>query len=503
MKKGLPAVVSAAKRTDESVFRIWIWALPALAPVLLLLFSFILQSWWSWGLMDDRQLLELSGGIPQKIREAFRMYLAFGEFKPTFAAYAGAFYTFFQNAPAAFYVFKLMLGSAVLLIWGHAAARVTGRRACLFLLPAVALSFHYLYDAFFYLSSHEILGLLWTGLALECLVPVVRRPSNTAGAGRAWGWFAGGLICLLLAFGAKESFVACGMALGLSLFYPAWKSRDYRFAYLSKGLLLIAATVGYALALKFFVQGEYTSAYDPTDLAKMAGNFKVWLKKDLFNHLPWVALAGALAVAAGRARKPYYLSQKWGILLSVLLYGGFLLILLPWNTVSYYATPFGVFFAFGITLWLAASLPRVRAGYVAAAAVTALAFNLLVGQYALTRESAYQYDTRHLSGWIRQNDGFQRAVRQGRVFCNAMEPSAAIPGLIDRREDLGLKAFQWRRDPAGLSGEVYYVHSPRFHSVDLRKLEDWTPVFFSRTWRVYHKTGGPGGGGSSPADGRP
>ncbi len=462
----------------------WIWAFPVLVPLLLVLFSYIFLS-WSWGLMDDLQLLGVPGGVFERTKGIFLMYFHFGECKWTHALHCALFYKIFAHAPRLFHIFKWAEISAMLLVWGAAARRLTGRPVLVLLVPAIALSFHYLYDQFFFLSTHETTGLLFLGLALWCVVKILFGKANEKKS--TYLWVAAG-ICLLLSLGAKETFVSGGIALGLAVAALFWLSRPFQIRYLYSGLLLAALYLAYGVVLKKVVCSVYTSGYSLFDLKVILGNFKTWVFKDLLNHTPWIAAALALWFGTRKKSALYTVAEKWGIVLGVLLYACFLAVLLPWNPTTYYAGPFGVFFAFTAAIFMAPLLETAspRRNFVIVAG--ALVFNLFVAQYALTRESTYHQNTQDLWQWIKGNKDFQEADRLKQVDCNAPEAAMAIPGHADRRWGLGLELFKYQGDvkQALEEGARYFVYSPRFgtHAFDASR---WGTVFYSQYWQVYQR----------------
>ena len=84
------------------------------------------------------------------------------------------------------------------------------------------------------------------------------------------------------------------------------------------------------------------------------------------------------------------------------LYGGFLLFLLPWYATAYYSGPLGVF-AMPVSILVAVVWSETRIGGQVLISVASLLFIMLVSQWALTRESLYHYDTQNLMTWVRGN----------------------------------------------------------------------------------------------------
>jgi len=465
-------------------------------PLLTLLLGFVFQK-WSWGLMDDLQILEAGTGVIDRTVHYFQSSRAFGQFRLVWPAHCGLFYTLFERRPDLFYIFRLFETVVVLLLWGGVAWRVTGRVLALVVLPAVTLSFHYFYDAVFYLSSQELIGLFFLGLALHCFLYNLQglwRRSDRGGF--SWGFYGLGVVFLLGAFNSKEPFVSCGVALGLAHLYAAWAARKHagqRMAFGVAGGLLLAGTVAYALGLLMFVKSSYTSQYGVNNLAKLRSNVTTWFRKDFLNHVPWLGAALGLTLlnALGGPAKdtaPDRQRRRMGILVGVLLYLGYTGILLPWNTVSYYATPLGVFFALAITVWLTREWPRAPMGVQIGVILMALFLNQLVCQYALTREAAYQNDTRYLMSWLRRNADL---LTNETVFSNAMEPADVIPRHVNRRWGTRLTKFWWNLNPNdridGARQARFYLYSPRFSSEPPAQLRDWRVLFLSKSWTMYQR----------------
>ena len=476
------------------------WLVVALAPILTILFSYIFGN-WSWGLMDDLTLLGFEGSMFQRIWACLTGFIGFGEFKPTFALYVGLFYSTFKSNPVLFYISKLLLICLLLVIWGLLGYRITEKKISIVLVPAVTLSFHYFYDSFFFLSSHEFLGILFFGLAAHLFLNSVKGIfQGFASSGEAglrdfnWvNWFLG-VVLLFGSYGAKETFVACGMALGFSFFYLAFELRRTQAvkSLIISGILLILMTVGYAVLLKLFVQSSYTANYSFTNFVAIKSNFISWSKKNLVNHIPWIIAAIFIYVRAKDFNKKngfleVPLIVKWGIALGIFSYGGFLLILLPWNTVSYYATPLGLFFAFVVGILIAKDVEKLSFRLNVLLVLFALSINLFICNYALNREGTYQNDTVNLMHSLENNLVSIDGVKDHRVFSNAMEPATAIPGLMNRQWGLNIRQFQYSLKTNEYVSENiwYYLYSPRFPRVDVSVFKDWSVIFYSKNWVVY------------------
>lgn len=478
-----------------------LWAIVAAVPLITLFFSFILGP-WSWGLMDDYTILASGSGIAQRFASYFAGLGQWGVFRPAFVAHSAIFYSIFANSPKSFYIFRLLEISVVLIVWGACAYGITRRKISLVLLPAVALSFHYFYDGFFYLSSQEMIGLLFLGIAVRLFFdhvgPVLDVDvQQMAGSLDRRKWFAG-LFMLLCAFGAKETFISCGMAIGAAYLYLAWVRRKSSRAktILLYAVVLMAVTILWAWLIFVFIKSNYTSGYSVTDMTKLGSNLQGWFKKDFLNHSPWLIATVFVFLMAGKNGdlgeiiRGFSLRLKWGVALGILLYGGFLSILLPWNTLSYYAAPLGLFWAFTVTTLISDGIPRIGPSQRTLLVVCALLMNQFICQYALARESTYQYDTANLMVWLKMNEA-SFDEKADLVATNAMEPAAAIPGLLNRIQGTHVRPFAWTTDPdrpleEGRKGN-YYLYSPRFYGIDLDKLKQWKIIFFSKNWVMYKR----------------
>lgn len=472
-----------------------LWVFAILPPFLTIILSFILQK-WDWGLMDDSSILSMGSGLVSRTWNYFVGLIAWGVFRPTFALHSGIFYTIFQNHPEWFYVFKAMEIYCILLIWGLVAYRITKETVSIFLLPTITLSFHYFYDTFFYLSSHEFLGLLFVGIALHFFLYNLET-DNIGPKKFPWKKWYAGLFFLLCAFGAKEPFVSCGIALGASYLYLVWlyrKTADAK-AFLTAGLLLVIISVGYSFTLFKVIKSNYTSSYGSSTV-KIISNLYDWFKKDFANHLPWIIGTPIIMNQYRKKRNSrqsgelFTIKAKWGIFLGILFYLAFLFILLPWNATCYYAAPLGLFFAFIITVLISGCLCKLSLNWQVFVIIGALTINQLVCQYALNREAIYKYDTNNLMKWFSANTLFQGGKEDYCIQCNAMEASATLPSLMEREGNLKMKGFSWSTDPERMVNErkcEFYLYSPRFHGIDMAKLKGWSIVFLSRNWIMYRK----------------
>lgn len=480
----------------------FLWIFPFLVPFLAIILSYLLQR-WSWGLMDDALILSSGSGVVDRTCTFFNVMLQFGQFRPMLALHAGFFYTLFEGHPNWLYISKAMEIALLLLIWGMGAYRLTKKCLSVLFFAVVTLSFHYFYDAFFYISSHEMIGLFFCGIAfhfflnnLESILGADFNGRETQNKSFGLKSFIAGVFFLLCAFGSKEPFVSCGIAFGFSYLYLAWSNRKYNWSkLLVSGVVLVAITCIYGWFLLTFVKSVYTAKY-AFNVPLFISNFKIWFKKDFFNHLPWIIGAIFIFYLNGGFKKIWKsiagisTKNKWGIILGFFLYIGYFLVLLPWSTIAYYATPFGLFFALIICLLTSDNLIKAPIKVQLSFTVCALMFNMLVCQYALERESTYQYDTINFMEWVHENPVFRENNATYNVLCNAMEASNAIPWHINRKWDLNIERFHWSTDPYAIfhgKEADFFLYSPRFHSIDLGKLKRWEIVFWSKNWRMYRR----------------
>jgi hypothetical protein len=321
--------------------------MPAIVPLVSILVSFYVQDWY-WGLMDDVQVLESGTNISERFVNYLAVLIGFGHFNPTSAMRSAVIYTWFEHAPVLVHVAKWVEACLMLLAWGIAATRVSGKISALPIFISIALSFHYLYDTFFFLSTHEVIGLLFLGVALNWFLASV----ETVNRGTLYAFLALSICCLLIGLGAKEPMVSSGTALGISFLFLGVANKSIRSRALFVSAIVLLLSVGYAFSLKIWVQSKYTSSYSFSNIPRMLSLFSSWIGKDLLNHSPWIIIALLLVLPTSnqylrtQARPVFTQKQLWGILTGLLLYSGYLLILLPWNTISYYAGPLGVFFRF-------------------------------------------------------------------------------------------------------------------------------------------------------------
>jgi hypothetical protein len=468
-----------------------LWLFPIIVPLGTILLSFYLQEWY-WGLMDDAAILGSGNNFAERLSYLNTYNGTAGMFRPTFALHSVVFYTLFEDSPVLMHVLKWIEAILTLLLWGLAVHRISGSANTLPKFCCIALSFHYFYDSFFFISTHDVLGLLFMGGALNLYLAALDSPKPVNSVLQSLL----GVLLMFIGFGAKEPLVTCGAAFGLSFLALAQMEAQVRARALYLGSSLLVISILYGLTIKLVVQGGYTSSYSFTNYSRMLGNFWGWVNKNLLNHSPWLVIVFVLGLAAAKtpaSRKLFFqfgLRQRWGMLLGLLLYGGYLLFLLPWNTTAYYAGPLGVFFSIPVVIFVAQILPQTSIALQVFTPVAALLFNMLVSQWALTRESLYHHDTQNLMAWIQGNPAFQAAARSELVYCNAMEGGGAIPAHLGRDFGVSMSGFKYQ----GLdqnrirSGEIM-VYTPRFgSSTDIFAPDVWDTMFYSKFWQVYvHK----------------
>lgn len=468
-----------------------LWIFPIIVPLGTILLSFYLQEWY-WGLMDDASILGSGTSFTERLSYFYAMANGSGLLRPTYGLHSVVFYTLFEHAPVLMHVLKWTEAILTLLLWGLAARRISGAANTLPIFLCIALSFHYFYDSFFFLSTHDVLGLLFMGGALNMYLAALdsTEPVNSVLQSLL------GVTLMFVGFGAKEPLVTCGVAFGISFLVLAQIEVQVRGRALFLGGSFLTISILYGFTIKLIVQGGYTSSYSFTNYSRMLGNLFAWVNKDLFNHSPWLVLICVLGLAAARTTNTsqlffqFSLRQRWGMLLGSLLYGGYLLFLLPWNTTAYYAGPLGVFFAIPVAIFVAQILPQTSIALQAITPVAALLFNMLVSQWALTRESLYHFDTQNLMAWIQGNPAFQVAARSELVYCNAMEGGGAIPAHLGRDFGVSMPGFKYHGFDQNLihSGEIM-VYTSRFgSSTDIFAPDVWDTMFYSKFWQVYvHK----------------
>ncbi|MFH0754639.1 MAG: hypothetical protein V2A70_08740 [Candidatus Omnitrophota bacterium] len=469
------------KENDHMFFGL---ILVAMAPFLIVLVSFLTQT-WSWGLMDDHTILAISGNVLQKGWQYFLDILAHGAMRPVATYHAAITYKLFENAPGMFHVFRFVEVMAAVMIWAVAAMQLTRRKTAFGLTVVIAMTFHYVYDAFFFLSTQEILGVLLAGGALVLINHALKDVFDKKDAVGWWSLCAG-LLLVLGALGCKEPFLAVGTAFGVGFIVLAMAGRQrFHRPLLWVGVGLLLFLVSYALVWKFLICKGYTARYSLTNTAVLAGNVAGWAKKVLSNHLPWLVVT-AVVWRAGLWRH-FCVREYWGIGLGLFLYGGYLALILPWSAVAYMSTPLGVFFAFLMAMLLSRPLEMASRRVTAGVLLLGLVLGAGVSQYATTREMLYHYDTQNLLVWIKDQPGFQKAADEGFVLCNASEASLAIPSHMGRLWGVVIPRFKYVGELRGLQSGGYFVYCPRFGKYEDPDFAGMHLVFQGKYWQVYQK----------------
>ncbi|MCA9398799.1 MAG: hypothetical protein KC618_03535 [Candidatus Omnitrophica bacterium] len=471
----------------------YLWWLPALFPLLAILSSYM-HGTWSWGLMDDVNMVGRPGTIWERFCVLFSDLLGAGRFNPTFSFHCAFFYRIFENHPKAFFVFRWVEVVMALILWGFLAYKVTQKKIAIPLFFAIALSFLKFYDAFFFLSTQEILGVFFSGSALVFFLYAL-KPAFTHSGKLRKTFFIPGVLCLLLAFGSKEPFVSVGIALGFSLIV-SWIKNRQRKDFLTVGIVMFSFSVGYALFLKTFVAKGYSAGYSLT-WNEISGNIQQWFHDVLIgSHGFWIIitifiLSGSVFSQDKKQERAVF--YFWIMIFGLSVYVLYLLLILPWNAWGHYVTPLGIFFAFTLTVFLAGLLDSARTWLVGLAAVISLGVNLYAGGKALHFHAQYQQDTQQMLVWLSQNALFQHEVMEAGavVRCNANEPSGAIQKLVNKYHGQNYPKFIFTPKVGDILNDPatrYYIWAPSWGDQDLRRLGNmWTPMFVSESWIVFRR----------------
>lgn len=465
-----------------------LWYGVVLASLVSVLAAFVIGS-WSWGLMDDPGFVIWGGNIWERSVTMFKAILSGGMCRPVYAFHSGIFYKLFEHQPGIFYIFRWFEVSVALGIWGFFAFLVTRRTVALPLLICVALSFNKFYDAFFYLSTPDILGVLFSGCAgiflFRAFGPAISRQGQVQWLHVLWG-----VMWLCLAVGSKEPFVIIGVAWGLSLIISGlWKPRKNSL-WLS-GLLFLVLSLFYGFFVKFFVSKGYTADYVFSDFGKIGTNMMLWARVDLVAHGPWIA--GALILML--VKRPWELAvhiRRWAVSLGIGIYVGYALVLLPWSTTGHYSTPLGVFFAFMVTILIAERMEKIGGILLLSITAVALVVNIFVGGSALQAALTYQQDTASLLKWLSSNVQFEYELASGAVVrVNADEPGNTLPKLAKMLYDKSYAPFIFTpavRDILADPQTRYYLYGPNWGDQDLSRLgRIWYPVFVSKNWIMFRR----------------
>jgi hypothetical protein len=476
------------QQRNQNVF---LWALVALVPLVLIGTSFFVDH-WGWGLMDDPGLvMQASQGWWSRTIGMFQALHNWGTFRFTYAAYVSFFYPLFHQSPQLFYLFKLGLVSLTLLLWGINARLLTGKSISVFLLPCVALSYYFFYDAFGYLSIQEPLGLFFGACAFLCFIIGALQKAQRQLPIHA-GWLCAGVIFLILCVQSKEVFVSSALAAGVMLFLIFLTYKRKTLLFLSLVILLTAT--GYALYLKFCFQHAYSSQYDLTNGQKLLSNAHVWLMHSFVFHLPWALLWAIFA--AGRFLKKeggaMDRNARIGLITGAFNYALFLLLLLPWQVSDFYAIPLGLFFAFTLTMVLAPYLEELKGWPNKAIILTVLVLNLAVCYCSFGKMAAYRNDTSQLLDWLKYNEDFNKAADNGfTTATNAPEAGDRIPELLQMQTGRSIPHFAPMysvKDIVYNQKVLYYLYNPTLGDQDLRLINRlFSVVYSSRSWTLFRK----------------
>lgn len=474
---------------------IFLWAIIAVVPVILMSASFLFDQ-WSWGLMDDVGLLRISHekawwpSVCEIVKSSFSGQD--GKLTWVYYAYAVTFYPIFENAPRLFYFFKLFIAVVSLLIWGFNVRLLTNSWLGALFLCVVAFSFYNFYDAIFYLSTHEILGVFFLGVALTAFITGVIRPV-AEGKRCSWPPVLLGWLCLLLACGSKEPFVFTFLGLGVGLGLWAWLRRRWDVGL--QAFAMIASSVLYGLVLKIFIQKGYTARYNPTDFPVLWANLCIWWRDVALFHLPWMALI-VLIIILQRFRKIPIVAGStalFGILTGSLFYIFYLLVILPWQANSYHVVSLGVFFAFVTAVAAANFLEHSSGKVLGLIALGGLVFEILVCSHSFGAMATYRNDSADLVKWMKYNHQFQRDMAEGwRGATNAIEAGETFPKLLEKQSGAKIEPFYSSFNVKGIICDpkvVYYLYDPKLGDQDLRRLEFmWSVAFESKSWTLFRRS---------------
>jgi len=480
----------STERNNQNVF---LWALVAIIPFVFMAVSFI-HDQWTWGLMDDLNYLNQHGGWWSSTINNFQGLLLWGTFRPSYAAYLAAFYPLFQNAPKLFYLFKLILVAATLLIWGYNARLLTGKAIAQFLLPSISLSYYFFYDSAKYLSIQEPLGLFFLGIALLCFINAGILPA-AENKPLGWGWLSAGLVLLVLCVLSKEVFVTSAIAMAGMFLLTTLIYKNRSLGWL--GIILFLSASAYGLFLKLGFQHGYTARYSFTDWHKISWNFHDWLSRSFVFHAPWVLLIVIFIIFRFVKREPVLRNKQESIALATgaALYFLFLLVLLPWQVSDFYAIPLGVFFAFFATVLLVDDLDKAGGVVIKTIIFFALIFNISVCYFSFGKMITYKNDTIRLLDWLTYNQEFQEAMQRGwNVATNAWEPGDKIPELLKIRTGIAIPHFSYVpsvKDIVTNPRILYYLYNPYSGDQDLRLIHQlYSVVFSSQNWTLFERIQG-------------
>lgn len=465
----------------------YLWWLPALFPLLLVFYSLTAET-WSWGLMDDHNMAYVVGGVWENAWQLAEGLFKAGRLNPTYALHSAILYKIFQNHPGAYFVFRFFEVLLALIFWSLSTVSITKSKYAAPIFLTVTLSFFKFYDSFYFLSTNEILGILFSGI---CVYLLLKRLTIVFNSNEKFSWnvLVGAGLCFLLAITSKEPFIAVGMALGLSLMVMGWKEKKKNILAIGMGIFIFS--IGYMAVLKFFIIKGYSAQYTLTKEMIFA-NLSVWRNKVVFNHLPWI-FAGIILMFTSRSVLKLSPIMQWGAICGISLYLFYLICILPWSAWGHYVIPLGVFFAFTFTILMTDIVTSLRPSLMALIIALGLIFNVFIGGKAVYFHVNYQYDTQNMLDWLAHNAIFKHEVADGSatVRCNAEEPSSAIPKLTNAYFGTAYANFIYTAKVKDIlldSSTKYFVWAPSWGDQDLRKLQNmWTPMFISKSWIVFRR----------------
>ncbi len=466
-----------------------VWPILAFIPLIVILVSFILGG-WSWGLMDDYKFMNIPGNILQRIMSVFPTSISTGRVVPVYYVHAAIFYKIFAYSPTAFYIFRWVECVFALGLWALLASRVTRSQFAAPLFLLVALSFYKTYDAVFFLSTNEILGVLFFGLSATFFLNAFEQRLENGGRVRKWP-FLFGIFFLLLAVGCKEPFFAVMAALGGGSIVVSFIHR--KKGLMGFGIASLLTAIGYAIFLRVLVVKDYSATYASINFNVIGQNILVWVRNDLAYHTPWILLAAILMIfVKSSSLKRWTATRLWMFMVGSIAYIAYVLILLPWSTWGHYATPLGIFFAFTIAVLLADRVEALRPAHFIALAVGSFVFALVVSASALRFHSVYQYDTANLMKWLATNSLFEHEMALGAVVRgNAWEPCETIVAQVNGIYGKGYKNFVFTPNVREILADPrtrYYLWGPKWGDQDLSRLgEMWTPMFVSDHWVLFRR----------------
>jgi hypothetical protein len=369
-----------------------LWWVPAVVPLLLVIMSFFTSHWY-WGLMDDMHMVIQHGSVIERTAYLFKILLGTGRFVPISCFHWALLYKIFENSPTTFFLFRWFEGIAALGILGCFVIDATGKKWSAWVFMTVAMGFYKFYDGFLYLSIPEFLGVLFIAPATLFFFRAL-KPALDEGKNVDWKLIALSFFFLLLSIGTKETFIVVPVAFGLTVLLFSLNNKNTK-SLLAIGGGLLFLSICYALIVKFFLIRGYSSDYGMTNISKLTDNIRTWLKNDLPCHSPWI-LISVLLLAFGGKPVMQKTSHRFALILSILLYIGYTVILLPWNTWEHYCLPLGVFFALTVSIAITNQLERINGVLWSVIFSIILCFNIFVSTSAIQWHRTYQNDTKNL-----------------------------------------------------------------------------------------------------------